>query len=401
MFQVIRNRFDIEKNVKIHSQSFDPEWEEFVDLEDVGQLKEKTKLKCITSADQDGLQASSSVPDPPSGLSAPCASGQSPQHPSTDERSLSWPIVFVISEDFLPKQVKLALERKEDLAKPKNRHVRGLFLGAVCDCASKYTAYPDMVQKHQMAKAIVTQWPHLKEEWGRGYDGWLSCLINKLKNSRRCQTLKRKHTSIDTPSNGDTQMDSPKRSRVVPKNLNLDPAVLDGEDETSLQIMKEAMKKEMQKIEALRDKNKLSDLLKRSYTFRRQDVNASASVESIKRDYPALFTPDGFTTEYELLTGGTNIRNVVNSAIIANGKKILKLAEELAKKSASNGRTPTSKIKKISEILNTMDLAANEQDSFKDAAKSQAYHETVAGMLLLPIILEGDERHIFREYSVS
>ena len=82
-------------------------------------------------------------------------------------------------------------------------------------------------------------------------------------------------------------MDSPKRSRVVPQNLNLDPALLEGEDETSLQIMKETMKKEMQKSEALRDKNKISSLLKRSYTFRRQDVNASVSVESIKRDYPA------------------------------------------------------------------------------------------------------------------
>ena len=68
------------------------------------------------------------------------------------------------------------------------------------------------------------------------------------------------------------------------------------------------------------------------------------------------------------MTGSTNIRRVVNNAILANGKKILKFAEAMAKKSASNGRTSTSRIAKISEILNTMDLAANAQDSFKDAA---------------------------------
>lgn len=36
-----------------------------------------------------------------------------------------------------------------------------------------------------MAKSIIGEWPHLTKSFGRGYDGWLSSVVEGLKASRR------------------------------------------------------------------------------------------------------------------------------------------------------------------------------------------------------------------------
>lgn len=384
--------------MKLHIQYLDSEWDAYVDLEDIGMLKDKSRLKCTTSVNQDDQQASSSsVHDPPSIMPLAPATAQPTHHPSTGGGLDSWPTVFSISEEFISPQVKTALCRKDDLGKPKLRHVRGLFLSAVVESAKQFTNYPDMLQKQQMAKAIVRQWPHLKEKWGRGYDGWLSCLVNKLKNSRRHLTPKRKHTS--TASDDDNGMDSPKRSRMTPQNLQT--IVVNEEDETSLQQIRETMQEEMKKPETLQDKSNLSNLLERTFPHRRQALHDGASLESIRTNYVALMTVDGFLKEYELMTNQRNIRREINKNIIVYGRKILLFAQDNLEKRTSSGKILPPVMRKVRDILNTMELSASEQDCFKDSAKNQTYHESIAGMLLLPVLLEGNEGHIFRAYPVS
>jgi len=82
-----------------------------------------------------------------------------------------------------------ALDKGIDLCNPKQRYLRGQLLQILCSEAVKVTTHPDHYQKMEMAKSIITAWPHLKEPIGRGYDGWLASIIDCLKSTRRALGL--------------------------------------------------------------------------------------------------------------------------------------------------------------------------------------------------------------------
>ena len=74
-----------------------------------------------------------------------------------------------------------------------------------------------------MAKSIVKEWPHLKEQFGKGYEGWLASI---------CEALKRVRSTLEL-------------STKIPRTLNFSEEPLDGEDERSMQLLISQMQKEM------------------------------------------------------------------------------------------------------------------------------------------------------------
>jgi hypothetical protein len=58
-------------------------------------------------------------------------------------------------------------------------------LKTLCTEALLIKSHPNNQQKIDMTKSSISEWPHLTESFGRGYDGWLSSVVEGLKASRR------------------------------------------------------------------------------------------------------------------------------------------------------------------------------------------------------------------------
>jgi len=123
-----------------------------------------------------------------------------------------WPLDYRLPSVF-PDNVVLALEHKLNLNKPRERYIRGQFLQAiVCNAMRKYTLYPDRAEKTDMARAIIREYPHLRDQSRSGYATWYQSITDSLKNARRplkhiqevaSRSRKRKFVISQTPTIND------------------------------------------------------------------------------------------------------------------------------------------------------------------------------------------------------
>jgi hypothetical protein len=150
-----------------------------VDVDDYSVLIDKTKIRCTEN--DVGFQHQT-----PRSCVNSSADEKSPELPTGQVTVAgSWPDKFEFPISKLPTKVVEALKNGTDLTLPKHRHFRGLLLNTLCDEAVKYKSHPNCGEKNEMAKSIVATWPHLREPVGRGYDGWLSSIVDCLKAKRR------------------------------------------------------------------------------------------------------------------------------------------------------------------------------------------------------------------------
>ena len=176
-------------------QYFDTEWDAFIDIDDYNSLQNKMKIRCalIDSTARVVLQAIQLTPNTPANVQHGMASTLSliDETPTTCKlyEPLSscslWPSPFVYPVHQLPASVTDALNNKLDLNSPKQRHARGLLVRTLCVEAVELKSHPDYLQKVELAKSIIAAWPYLAESVGRGYDGWLSSIIDCLKVVRQ------------------------------------------------------------------------------------------------------------------------------------------------------------------------------------------------------------------------
>lgn len=161
-------------------QYFDEEWQSYIDVEDVDCLVDKTKLRVtnIASVNLKSVSSAETVEDQDD-LSEQSSTS------STVSSAGQWPSPFAFPAQKVPANLMTALDQGVALCNPKQRYLRGQLLQILCGEAVKYTAHPDHFQKIEMAKSIITAWPHLKEPVGRGYDGWLASIVDSLKCTRR------------------------------------------------------------------------------------------------------------------------------------------------------------------------------------------------------------------------
>lgn len=181
-------RFDLARSSDFILQYFDEDWQSYIDVEDIGCLVDKTKLR-VTSVAAVNVK---SVASPESVEDQDVLSKQS----STVSNVAQWPIQFVFPVQKVPANLVAALDKGIDLCNPKQRYLRGQLLQVLCSEAVNLTSHPDHSQKIEMAKSIITAWPHLKEPIGRGYDGWLASIVDCLKSTRRVLGLIDKSRSV-------------------------------------------------------------------------------------------------------------------------------------------------------------------------------------------------------------
>ena len=185
---MIIKRFDLASSFEFILQYFDEEWQSFIDIEDVNCLVDKTKLR-VTSVASVNVK---NVASPERVEDQDVLVKQS----STVSNAAQWPSQFVFPVQKVPANLVTALDKGIDLCNPKQRYLRGQLLQVVCSEAVKFTSHPDHSQKIEMAKSIITAWPHLKEPIGRGYDGWLASIVDCLKSTRRVLGLIDKSRSV-------------------------------------------------------------------------------------------------------------------------------------------------------------------------------------------------------------
>ena len=130
-----------------------------------------------------------------------------------------------------------------------------------------------------MAKSIVREWPYLKEQLGKGYEGWLESIIEGLKHARKSLSLskpaKRKAAVIDgEPEDPRTATSMIRRChKAKPTSLNFSEKPSEGEDELSMLRLCHDMRLEMRKASEEKDETILLDWLRRTYPLRRNAIN--------------------------------------------------------------------------------------------------------------------------------
>ena len=267
---------------------FDSEWNDWIDLEDCTLLQDKAKLKVkIMESEVDLSNRSIMSIAEPILASSPNVSLSKSVNISIPVKK-DWPEPFKFPVHSLPAQVIQALQKKVNLSKPIHRHLRGLLLQTLCNEAVSIKSHPDHHEKVSLAKSILNEWNYLKEDYGKGYEGWLASVVDGLKQARKRTgqlkpKLKRKMIEdniINDSDNETTPTTSEKRctsipcKRLKPTSLNWDPKSPDGEDELSNESLVKLMKVEMEKSESSREINKIKDMLTQTYSFQRAQLSS-------------------------------------------------------------------------------------------------------------------------------
>jgi hypothetical protein len=184
---LIVERFGIDVTLPFNIQYFEQEWNDYVDVENFDSLPDKSKLRCIFITRPEIVPSSFQPTDTNTSVSDEHSRSDVTLNVSAvSMKDISvWPSPFPFPVGKLPCAVHDALNNKVNLLNPKQRYYRGQLVTALCHEALSIKSHPNNSEKIDMAKSIICTWPHLKEPVGRGFDGWLSSIVEGLKAARR------------------------------------------------------------------------------------------------------------------------------------------------------------------------------------------------------------------------
>ncbi len=304
---------------------------------------------------------------------------------------MSWPAEYAFPKQKLSAETMAAIDSKDDLRKPSQRHQRGLIIGAiVSDVMENYTLYPDTEQK-DMARALITAFPHLREENSvGGHAAWLASIIDALKNKRRdlkcvsevaLRSVKRKEPAHSDKAATCTKLKKPE---------TLEESALPVEELEEASCI-EDMKRIMKHVERDRDIVKLKALMKRTYTARRATINNAASIAHLCELYPALFTTDCLADEFEEICQKSNTLKSAKHKLDLIADSIVRMARKSLKRHIKS--TPV--LAKLIEEYDELSTMSAHTDTAMD------YKLRVLALLLLPIHLAEDPNLLCRQYGVS
>ncbi|MGH0116495.1 UNVERIFIED_CONTAM: hypothetical protein FKN15_009628 [Acipenser sinensis] len=116
-------------------------------------------------------------------------------------------------------------------------------------------------------------------------------------------------------------------------------------------------------------------------------------------EYPALFTQEGFIQEYEELTNSSSTMQEFYRNTFQKCTRILELGRaKLEKLYRTNTQSNALKKEKLAKIINNMNTAIEEERTFEDPSKKFAYHQAVAGAMILSLLLGEESLSFVQEY---
>nr|XP_023680387.1 uncharacterized protein LOC111850586 [Paramormyrops kingsleyae]XP_023680388.1 uncharacterized protein LOC111850586 [Paramormyrops kingsleyae] len=176
---------------------------EFTNLTSVSEIQDRSTLKLIFDSAASDLPGGSLPPQPYS-TPGPSWSSNEPQlsssssydadilstPESTPSRSSGWPVVFLVPR--FPYDCELQLDKANAAFKESGTffnpdiRLKTAVLDGLAEAIVQYKVYPSDSEFEEVAKALVTSHPCLKEPGSAtGYSGWKVSLKYKLANYRQ------------------------------------------------------------------------------------------------------------------------------------------------------------------------------------------------------------------------
>ncbi|XP_060783631.1 uncharacterized protein LOC132890621 [Neoarius graeffei] len=222
-------------------------------------------------------------------------------------RSVSWPAQFEIPTFSLDTELVLQAANeayRKDGTPLNNPAVKSDILNKLAESIFVYTAYPSQAQREQVAEALVTKHPCLRDPVSfNGLYSWHNSLKYKLGNYRakvrhlglpelNVNCLKRKSPADGTPAKS---LKKAKKSEV-----NYLPPHPQGETDATLEKERVELLYEYKK----RDNNKLiNEKMAKTFSLRRNDVILKKPpVIDLKARWPALFKVSQIEEEFRRIT---------------------------------------------------------------------------------------------------
>uniref|UniRef100_A0A8B9HMY7 PB1 domain-containing protein n=1 Tax=Astyanax mexicanus TaxID=7994 RepID=A0A8B9HMY7_ASTMX len=301
LIQVIRRHFALSVNFRL--QYRDTEFDnEFVNLTATSEIKDKCTVKLIyltnesdTSAHQTALQGL----DDSSFLSSSdtdILSSSESSSTGSSLRSQPWPANFQIPQFSYEVQIQLdkanqAFYNSGTPLSPSTKLKSDILEGLASEIV-KYKVYPSSAEFDDVALALITKYPCLKEQGSvTGFYGWKISLKYKMANYRtRLRNLGCPELSInavgekrDSASQGPNQVKKPRKAEV-----NYYPDYPVGETKESLEKERQALMLELKKKN---NQKLIQSKMERTFAYRRQEVVEDMPlIAEFKNRWPALFS---------------------------------------------------------------------------------------------------------------
>ena len=364
-------------------QYFDPEWGTYVDVEDCGVLPDRAKIKC--SLQQLSLELpsviqmtnydlSSNVMDVSFLLEQPAASATGSDNQSTGTHAVKqcWPLEYKLPAAF-PESVLFALQQQINLNKRCQRYIRGQFVQTIVHSVMRtYTLYPDTAEKMDMAKAIIREYPHLRDASKNGLCAWYQSISDCLKNCRRqlkhlpevMQRSRKRKASEAVAGSVSAGLVSVSASEAVAGSMSVsaneavagsvsvrrkilqDDCALNYAPKMSLCLgfdeLHDSCAKMMQIMRKdKRDIGELLNLLQSTYANRRAMINGRATCSEVCQKFPGLFTVEGIISDYAEMVQqpySHHLMPALKRQLSVTALSVMQLTEKL-----SGARTKVSK----------------------------------------------------------
>lgn len=278
-------------------------------LTDVSELPDRATLKILN------LESFSSVS---SMLSSPSSSDTDILYTSEEKSRMMrpdpWPSVFDIPDfsvdvNFRLRQGDLAY-MKEGTRMDLSRDMKHVILERLAEAMYKYTAYPTEEQCREVAAALISKHPCLKEAGSpTGYCGWKNSIKFKMGNFR---TKMRRSGMADVTVNGN------KRNRDFPEGepscsnikrakrseTNFLPNFPDGENVDTLESVRKRLETEAKR--RLPDSADVKKMMDQTFSLRRKEiVEEQPPVKRMIERWPVLFTESQVWPTYTAAYGTT------------------------------------------------------------------------------------------------
>ena len=150
--------------------------------------------------------------------------------------------------------------------------------------------------------------------------------------------------------------------------------------------------------ESPRNSNKLLSLLKQTFDDRRALVHRSTSTSAIKKLYPALFFREGIVQEYELITNSSYRESVGHSNFMTKAPELVNTAKSMLSSLLHvNTKKAAKKRSAIQAILMKLQLSLDIENDLE----CQQSLKAIAGLMLLPVMLDDTSTYFYRVHEVS
>ncbi|XP_028418111.1 uncharacterized protein LOC114543235 [Dendronephthya gigantea] len=178
---------------------------------------------------------------------------------------------------------------------------RSEFIRDICtDISSSGVYFLNKAERNQVALAIVTKYPHLKDSIGSGLGSWSESIKNRFKHVRKYASKKRKNSAMNDGDSEtrDTSVHASNPSK--PRKMDFWNIIPNPVGTESIQNDHLAeMQKECQKPRMAQDKNKIKELMNVTYDLRRKEIlTTTVPVKEIIKKYPPLASVNGLRYEF-------------------------------------------------------------------------------------------------------